>query len=127
MVLLAVPLRVQGGVVQPEVGGQVDDVPDLAHQLGHDGLAGAVGQAEEHEVESGHLGAVVGGEDEVGVGGGQARVQVGGPGAGLGVAGGQHDLELGVAGGQPQQLRSGVPGRADDAHLDHPEIMQHSA
>ena len=52
-VRLAVPLRVERRVLQPEVGGQVDEVADLAEQLGHDRLAGAVGQAEEHEVEPG--------------------------------------------------------------------------
>ena len=50
-VLLAVPLGVEGGVGQPEVGGQVDDVADPPAELGHDGLAGAVGQAAEGQVE----------------------------------------------------------------------------
>ena len=124
---LAVPLRVEVGVLEPEVGGQVDDVADLAQQIGHDRLAGAVGQPEEHEVEAGDGGRVVGVKREVGVGGGQARVEVGDGGAGLGVAGGQPHLELGVGRGEPEQLGAGEPRRPDDADLDHPGIMHADA
>src|SRR3546814_16604316 len=50
---VAVPLRVERGVAQAEVGGEVDAVADLADQLGHHRLARAVRQAEAHEVEPG--------------------------------------------------------------------------
>ncbi len=108
-VLLAVPLRVEGRVLQTEVGGQVDDVPDLADQLGDDRLAGAVGQAQEDEIQPSEGLGLVGREDQVGVGGGQARVQLGGPDASLGVTGGQAHVEVRVLGAQPQQLRAGEP------------------
>ena len=52
MVRLVVPLRVQVGVLQPEVGRQVDDGADLLAQLRHDALRCPMGQREEHEVEA---------------------------------------------------------------------------
>ena len=38
LVLLAVPDRIEGGILQPEVGGQVDDLAHPLAQVGHDRL-----------------------------------------------------------------------------------------
>ena len=48
---LAVPLRVERGVVQAEVGGQVDDPLHPRAQLGHQRLRRPVGQGQEAQVE----------------------------------------------------------------------------
>ncbi len=115
---------IQVGIVQAEVGGQVDDPLHLAPKLGHDALRGAVGQAEEAQVEALGRAGLVGGEDQVGIVGGQARVQVGHPGAGLGVARGQLDLQVGMAGAEPQQLGAGEARRPDDTDGDHRTIIR---
>ena len=51
LVRLVVPLRVQLGIGEPEVSGQVDDRADLLAELGDDPLRGTVRQREEDEVE----------------------------------------------------------------------------
>src|SRR5690606_6889545 len=50
---------------------------------------------------------------------GEARVEVGGAGAGLGVAGREDDLEGGVLRCDAEELGAGEPGGADDADGDH--------
>ena len=77
-------------------------------------LALAVGQGQQDEVEPGEVGGVVGGVAQVAVGRREARVRVGDGGAGGGVAGDVDDVELRVAGQQPQQLGAGEPRRPDD-------------
>ena len=116
---LAVPGRVEGGVGEAEVGGQVDDGTDPVLQLGNVVLRRPVGQGEEDRVQPLGLGRVVGVEHEVRVGGAEARVQVTDTGAGLGVAGGPLDRQLGVSVGEPKQFGPGVPGRPDDADAEH--------
>ena len=118
-VLLAVPPGVEGGVAQPEVGGQVDDAPDAAAELGHHVLGRAVGQAEEHEVEAVAAVGVVLLERQVGVAGGQAGIEVGDTAAGLGVARGQAHVEVRVLGAEAEQLGPGEPRGADDADRCH--------
>ena len=116
------------GVLEAEVGGEVDDVADLAHEVGHDRLRGAVGQPQEHQVEAVGQRGVGLGEDEVGVGGGQAGVEAGGQGAGLRVGRGQGHLELRVPGAQAQQLGAGEPRRPDDPHsCGHSMIIRRHA
>ena len=125
--VLAVPLGVQARVLEPEVGRQVDEMADLAQQLRHDRLAGAVGQAEEHQVETVDGGGGVGRERQLGVGRPEARVQVRDRTAGLGVTGGDPDREVGVVRAQSQELGAGEPGRPHDPYVDHRQIMQYRA
>ena len=126
-VLRAVPLRVERGVLEPEVGRRVDDPLHPAPQLGHDRLAEPVRQAEEHQVEPGAL---------VGAGRGE-RADRGrprpGPGyrsatavPGLAVAAGEADLELGMGREETQQLRPGEAGRTEDADGDHGATLANS-
>ena len=56
-VRLAVPARVHVGR-QPEVGTEVDRVPDVVEQPRQQPLAHAVRQRAEHEVEAGEVGGV---------------------------------------------------------------------
>ena len=124
---LVVPQRVEPRVAQPEVGGQVDHVSDPPEQVRNEGLGGAVGQAQEHDVAAVHdrgVGLCVG---EVRVLGGQAGVKVGDSRSGLGVAGRHHDLEVGMAGAEPQQFGPRESGGPDDADAGHPKIIQISA
>ena len=101
---LVVPGRVERCVGQPEVGAQVDHVAHPSEQFRNECLGGAVGQAQEHHVtavEGSGVGLCV---CQVGVLGGQAGVQVGHGGTGLGVACGHHHVKGGVGGTDPQQL-----------------------
>ena len=80
----------------------------------------AVRQREEHEVEPGEVAGVERCRGRDAVGAGQRREQVADHGAGVGVGGDVHDLDLGVAGEQPQQLGARVPGRRRRPRLDTP-------
>ena len=78
VVLEAVPLRVQRGVLQPVGGREVDDAADPAHELRGERHRRLVGQAHEHDVEpvdGGDRGVVGGHERKVRVRRGQRRVQ----------------------------------------------------
>ena len=88
----AVPGGVQGGVAKPEVGRQIDDDPDPLAQLRDQVLGRAVGQGEKDQVEPVGRVGVSRVEGHVGIGGGQARVEVRYPPAGLGVCGGEHHV-----------------------------------
>ncbi len=114
-----VPRRVQRGVFQPERSRQIDQAAHLAVQLWCQGQRGFVRQAEEHDVEPFGLRRVELGEHQVGVPGRQARVQPGGQGAGLAVAGGVDDLEFGVLRTQSEQFDARVPRGADDPNSFH--------
>ncbi len=92
---------------------------DPASQFGDHTHAHPVGQPTEDEVEAVDRVDVVGVVGAVAVDGGQARVEVGDGGAGLGVAGGDHDIEALVTGQQSQQLGARVAGSADDADAVH--------
>ena len=76
-------------------------------------------EPQEDEVEPARTLEVERLEDEVGVGGAEARVQVGGAEAGLGVTGGVVDLEVGMVRGEPQELGAGETRRTDDADAYH--------
>ena len=105
------------GVLEAEVGAEVDHEAVRGEQVGHQLLGRAVGQPAEHDVEV-VASATPGSrrlEHEVGIGDGQARVQVGDAGAGLGVPGGDDEVERRVLRAQPQQLGPGEAGGADDA------------
>ncbi len=109
----AVPLVVEAGVVQAEVGAQVDQVRSPIDQLGEDLLRRSVGQAGEHDVDVGQLVEIDGSEHEVGVGAAKRRMQIGHPPAHLRVPGGHLEREAGVDGQEPQHLGPGEPRRAD--------------
>ena len=113
---LAVPLRVQAGVFQPEVGGEIDDVFDLAPELRHQLLRFAVRQAEEHDVEA--LGGARVGRVEapLPVGRREARVQVRDALTGLRIGRRQFEGQLGVPSDDPQQFRTRVTGCSDDPY-----------
>ena len=66
--LLAVPLGVEGGVLQPEVGRQVHDQADPRPELGDDALGLPVGQAAEDQVEPVEAGRVAVLVDQSGIG-----------------------------------------------------------
>ena len=90
---LVVPLRVQLGIGEPEVRGQVDDRSDLLAKLGDDPLRGTVRQREEHEVEPLAGVWLVLGEDEVRIGRREARVARRRQLARLRLPGRHHDVE----------------------------------
>ena len=114
VVRLAVPARVHVGR-QPEVGTEIDRVADVIEQAGQQRLARAVRQRAEHEVEAGEVG---GGErrvPQVLVGAEQPRVQLPDGRARVAVGRDVHDLDLGVAGQEAQQLGPGIAGPAHDS------------
>ena len=120
---LAVPGRVQVGVLQPEVGGQVHDPAHPTVELGDQLLALAVGQGQEHEVEPVDRHRVPGLEGLVAVVGREVRVELGDGRTGLRGARGHGHVELRVGRGEPQQLRAGVPRRPDHTDLGHPDTL----
>ena len=68
---LAVPGRIQGGVPESEVGGQIDDDPHLGLQLGDQVLGLPVREGHEHQVQAVELRRLGGCVGQVRVGGGQ--------------------------------------------------------
>ena len=58
-------------------------------------------------------------EHEVGIRDRERWIEIGGAGTGLRVGRGEGQVELGMAGYQPQKLGAGVSRRADDAGGDH--------
>ncbi len=117
----AVPLLVRRGG-QPEVGAEVDDVPDASEQVGHETLRLAVRQREERDVDAVHHGGVPRLEDQSLIRGRQRRVQVGDRRAGVRRRDGPGRPELVVAREQAQQLGAGVPRRPD-----HRRLIRHAA
>ncbi len=116
-VLLAVPARIERSVVQPEVGGEVDDEPDPAPQIGDEALGLAVGQRTEHEVEPVETGGIAVLVDEAGVRRREGRRVLPHRLAGMGVRGGHGHLESRMARQQAQQLGTRVARRPDDPCL----------
>ena len=94
---------------QPEVGTEVDDVRGASEDLGDQQLRRAVRQRGEHDVETAEVGDVVGRAPKVAVRRSQRRIEIGHRRARVGVGRDVHDLDLGVAGEQPQQLGPRVP------------------
>ena len=125
LVRLVVPLRVQLGIGQPEVSGQVDDRADLLAELGDDPLRGAVRQRQEDKVEPVARVGVVRREDEVRIGGREARVAGGGELARLALSGCDGDVEAAVQRAQAQQLCARVARGPDDPDplADHERMI----
>jgi hypothetical protein len=88
VVLEPVPGGVERRVAQPVGRRQVDHAPDLADQVRHDRHARLVRKTQEHDVVAVDPSGIELLEDQIGVGGGDARVQRAGQGARLRVAGG---------------------------------------
>ncbi len=105
---LAVPTGVRVGR-KAEVGAEVDDVGDVVEDPGEEVLARAVRQHAEHEVEPAQVTDGERRENGVAVLGRERRVQVGD--ARARVRGGRdvHDLDLRVAGQQPERLGPRIP------------------
>ena len=117
-VLLAVPARVQLWIAQPEVGPEVDDATDAAHQFGHDLGGRSVRERQEHEIAVGRpldVDRVVG---QPWVGTGEVGVDVADHLADSRIAGGIDHVELGMPSEEPEQLCPRVPGRAE-----HPDPL----
>ena len=124
---LAVPLRVDDGIGQAEVGREVDDVLDPHAQLGHERLRRAVRESAEDEIEAVDGIDVIRLEHERRVGGGQTRIEVGDLRACLRVAGGDLDRQVRMVGTDSQQLGTGETRRADDPDLSHRMIIRRHA
>ena len=107
-VRFAVPTLIRIGR-QPEVRAEVDDVRGTLEDLGNQQLRRAMGQRGEHQVETAHVGDVIGREPEIAVRRDERRIERADRGAGIRVGRDVHDLDLGVPGQQPQQLRPRIP------------------
>ena len=114
LVLVAVPLRVVGGIAQPEVGAEVDDDRRLLAQLGHLPHGDAVRQRAEDDV--GRL--QVGERRELEVG---SLAQVGMDRtdelAGVPLRGDLLDRDLGMIEQQADQLAAGVAAAANNRNV----------
>ena len=73
---LAIPGRVQPGIVEPKVGGEIDDVFRPAPELWHDRLRCAMRKAKEHDVGLVDQFVCIRHVDHVWVRGGKARIQI---------------------------------------------------
>ena len=98
----AVPGRVQTGVVESEIGGEVDHVLHAATEIGNHRLASTV-QTEEDEIGIGDDRYVVASEGHVAVGGGERGYRWR-PGSRPGVAGGRNDRKFGMRRADAQQF-----------------------
>jgi hypothetical protein len=120
---LAVPGRVQLGIVEAEVRGQVDDGAHPSDELGHQVLALAVGQSQKDEVEPvEHVGI----RRRIGqsrVGGGQGRRVGGDHSPGVAPCRGHGHVECGMVGAQAEQLDAGIARRPDDSDLHGLALM----
>ena len=110
---LAVPLLIGGGR-EAEVGADVDEVGDPVDEGPGVALRLAVGQGQEGDVDPVEVARLERMEDQVGVRRHEAGIELDDPVAGVGVGGDVDDLDLRVAGQEPEQLRSRVARPADD-------------
>ena len=122
--LLAVPGRVEGGVMKTEVGAQVEHHARPLVQVGHQQAAGPVGQSEEHGVRAVDQAGFERLEHQVPGRRCQARVERCHGRARLTIACGPRQLEVGVRRAQTQQLGARVARRSDDPDLDHPSMIR---
>jgi 3-methyladenine DNA glycosylase AlkD len=110
-VLAAVVPLVGRRVGQPVVGAQVDDL-HVVRDRRREGARDAVRQRQEDQLGIGHRARGRLAQDEVG-GRAQPGMHVAEALAGVLVCGGGHDVQVRMAGQQPQQLAAGVATRAD--------------
>ncbi|MNF87793.1 hypothetical protein D3C84_702690 [compost metagenome] len=116
---LAIPLAPLFGVLQAEVGGQVDHLGAGRQQLAGQGMGDAMRSGEEHHVASPQGRDIRDAEDQLGVVAAQVRVHLVDAQARLGARSDDCNLRLWVLRQQAQQLHTGVTRAADDTDLDH--------
>ncbi len=116
LVLVAVPLRVVGGIAQPEVGAEVDDDRRLLAQLGHLPHGDAVRQRDEDDISR----LQVGERRELEVG---PLAQIGVDGtdelAGVPLRRDLLDRDLGMVEQQADQLTARVAAAANNRNVHH--------
>ena len=116
--LRPVPLRIQGRILEPEIGRQIDDGAHPLAQIRDQLLGRSVGKGEEHDVQPVGARRIGRLEEQLRVSGGQAGIEVTDPAPGLGVRGRETDVEVRVPRGQPQQFGAGVARRAEDTDAE---------
>ncbi len=120
MVLVAVPAGIGGGVAEAKIGGEIDHLGgrSLGEQVLDDGLRGRVRQRAEGKVERGlvPVDAIDCQELRQRIGR-ELREDLTHVLAGAALRGEQRDLDPRMGKQEPQQLRTGVAGRAEHADL----------
>ena len=112
-----VPPLVDGGVLEAEVGREVDDRRAARHEARRHGECRRVRHGQEHELARVERRVVVRGEGEIG-GAGEAGVLVGHARAGQLVGRGDHEFEVGMAQHEAHQLDARKTRRTHDTRLD---------
>ncbi|MNV85806.1 hypothetical protein D3C71_1797880 [compost metagenome] len=116
---LTVPFAPLGGVLQAEVGRQVDDLGPGRQQLAGQGVRDTVRGGEEHHIASGQRLAVRHTERQPVVMAAQVRIHVGNRHARFGARSDDRHFGLWMLRQQTQQFDAGVTRAADDTDLDH--------
>ncbi|MNH22673.1 hypothetical protein D3C79_825390 [compost metagenome] len=116
---LAVPLAPLGGVLQAEVGRQVDHLGAGRQQFAGQGVGNTVRGGEEHHIAGGQGLAVRHAERQPVIVAAQVRVHVRHRHARLGARSDDRHFGLWMLCQQTQQFDAGVTRAADDTDLDH--------
>ncbi|MNG09117.1 hypothetical protein D3C84_925190 [compost metagenome] len=116
---LAVPLGPLLGVLQTEVGREVDHPGAGVQQLAGQGMGDSMGRGEEDRVAGAQGFHVWHAEGEVVVMAAQVRIHVSDLHPGFGSRGDHRDLHLRMLSQQTQQFDTGIARAADDSDLDH--------
>ncbi|MNC63099.1 hypothetical protein D3C75_1131920 [compost metagenome] len=116
---LPVPLGPQLGVLQTEVGRQVNDPGPCGQQFTRQRMRDAMGRGEEHHVTGGEGLGVWHAEGQTVVMASQVRIHVCNRQTRFRTRSDCHHLCLRMLCQQTQQLDSGVTRAADDTDLDH--------
>ena len=111
-VIEAVPARVISGVAEPEIWPEVDHRRAASGDVGDDGCRGSVGQGQEDSIDRGQC--QLHREPRVGKMGMRRADRLAVAVATLE----PHDLDIGLAAEEPNQLGPDVPRRADDPDPD---------
>ena len=117
----AVPLFPDGGILQPEIGGQVDDLGIRLEQLRRHLHGGAVRRGEKNQVTRLECLRVRFTEGDVEMPT-QVAVQVRDLPARLGARRDLADRHMRMGGQQAQQFNTGITGATNDANLDHRDL-----
>ena len=116
---LAIPLGPLFGILQAEVGGQVNHLSAGRKQFAGQGMCHAMRGGEEHHVAGAEGGTVRHAEGQAVVVAPQVRVHIGHSQTGLGSGSDDYHLSLRMLSQQTQQFDTGVTRAADDTDLDH--------